>query len=184
MRLFKVIALLLVVVCSGCAAGKVSKPVEVSASESLLPVAVESEGVHGWKYQGRIFVIGNEKTNQAFQEHKHLPYTKTLIGAGPMGETVVFEVDKKDPALAESLVAAFESTPFLLESAQGYNVWKYKGRIYVIGNEKTNEAFKQHKHLPYTKTLIGAGPMGETVVFEVDKKDPALAERLVATFKK
>ena len=33
--------------------------------------------------------------------------------------------------------------------------------------------FKGSGHLPYTWTLIGAGPHGGTVIFEVDKKKPA-----------
>lgn len=42
--------------------------------------------------------------------------------------------------------------------------------------------FAEHGQLPYTKTLIGAGPRGETVIFEVNMKDPALAGWLMETF--
>ena len=35
---------------------------------------------------------------------------------------------------------------------------------------------------PYTRTEIGAGPDGATVVFEVDKDDPSVVERLERSF--
>lgn len=47
-----------------------------------------------------------------------------------------------------------------------------------LGFAKTNAKFLQHKHLPYTRTLLGVGPRGETVIFEVNKKKPELTERL------
>ncbi|MBU2511064.1 hypothetical protein KJ966_06990 [bacterium] len=50
--------------------------------------------------------------------------------------------------------------------------------FYVIGNEKTNQKFKTVHHLPYTKTVLGAGPNGETVIFEVDNKNEAFANQL------
>lgn len=135
-----------------------------------------------WKYDGRIYVIGDAKTNEAFKTNHHLPYTRTILGGGPMGETVIFEVQKKNPAFVDALQKKYENTPFLLRSEPSFWVWKHNGRIYVIGQSKTNEAFKKNHHLPYTKTILGAGPMGETVIFEVDKKDATLADRLVARF--
>jgi len=132
-----------------------------------------------WEHAGRIYVIGQAKTNVFFAEHRHLPYTKTLIGAGPRGETVVFEVNKKDPALVARLMETFLNTPYPLDrDGADYQVYGYQGRLFVLGQEGTAEKFMEHKHLPYTRTLLGAGPRGETVIFEVNKKQPALTERL------
>ncbi|MFN2258064.1 MAG: hypothetical protein ABR516_06255 [Desulfuromonadaceae bacterium] len=141
---------------------------------------IDSAGtdLHIYKYDGRIYVIGSEETRADFEQHKHLPYTKTLLGAGPNGETVIFEVDKSDAAYADSLIDEYNSIPWVLEENATYTAWKYQGRIYVIGNAETNASFARHKHLPYTKTILGAGPGGETVIFEVDKKDPEFADRL------
>lgn len=135
-----------------------------------------------WKYDGRIYVVGSEKTNNAFQNTHFLPYTRTILGLGPQGETVIFEVQKKNPEFVAGLQKKYEHTPMLLRSAKNFWVWKYNGRIYVIGQHKTNEAFKANHHLPYTKTILGLGPQGETVVFEVNKKDPSLAESLRQQF--
>jgi ABC-type microcin C transport system duplicated ATPase subunit YejF len=145
--------------------------------------------VHGnddffvWKHHGRLYVLGSLESNQSFMAHQHLPYTRTLLGAGPQGETVVFEVDKKNPEHVARLQERFVHTAFLIDSnGEDFFVYKLAERYYVIGQEKTSEQFRAHQHLPYTRTLLGAGPQGETVVFEVDKKNPALAERLVSSY--
>lgn len=126
---------------------------------------------------GRIYVIGDTETHNAFKTTHHLPYTHTRIGYGPKGETVIIEVNKKIPALQRRLLAQFDT------NHRYYAEEKHDGRYYVIGDNSTHDMFKKTHHLPYTKTLIGAGPKGESVVIEVNKKNPHLATRLEATFR-
>ena len=131
-----------------------------------------------YKYKTRIYVVGSRKMSQKFSKQHHLPYTRTILGAGPTGETVIFEVQKKNSAYVNRLQEKFESTPKLLSSQPSFHVWKFKGRIYVIGKDKTHKAFRTNLFLPYTKTILGAGPSGETVIFEVDKKNGNFADGL------
>ncbi len=167
-----------------CTPNQVSIPsssTSQSTHDALGPVLVSSNGnnFYVWKYNGRIYVIGSAGMSQAFEKNYHLPYTRTILGAGPKGETVVFEVKKKQPDYTDRLVSRFDSTPFLIDSkGSRYFVWKYQSRIYVIGNEKTNKTFKVTHHLPYTKTILGFGPFGETVIFEINKKDPGFVDIL------
>ncbi|MBU2646637.1 hypothetical protein KKI24_18150 [bacterium] len=155
---------------------------QVSSSEAVM-LDAQGEDYFVWKYHNRLFVIGDPETSANFQKMHHLPLTKTVLGAGPSGETVVFEVNKKDDAFADRLKERFENTPFLMETeGDDYNVWQYQGRIFVIGNKNTNEKFKALHHLPYTKTILGAGPRGETVVFEEDPKNPEFAEQLKSKY--
>lgn len=58
------------------------------------------------------------------------------------------------------------------------------GRIYVIGREATHAGFKRTSQMQFTKTFIGAGPEGATLVFEVNDKAPQLCERLTAEYAK
>jgi len=147
------------------------------------PELIEAEyGYWVYEHEGRIYVVGQASTNHAFRKSGHLPYTRTILGAGPDGETVVFEVDKKDPQVVERLQATYLNQPLLVEGQTGYWVYEHKGRLYVVGQPSTKEQFQQSGHLPYTRTILGAGPNGETVVFEVDKGDPRLVERLQSTF--
>lgn len=171
--------LLLGFIVTGCATG--AKNAQMEMPEKVLSGA---DGFTVWAYADRHYVTGSEKMNKMFAEHHHLPYTKTILGAGPHGETVVFEVDKKDSAFVEGLMEKYNQTTFLIESkGDNYNVYKYNGRIYVIGDPKTRDSFVEHHHLPYTKTLLGAGPGGETVIFEVNKKDPSFVEKLMKMYK-
>ena len=74
--------------------------------------------------------------------------------------------------------------PSLVASTgDNYYVYKHEGRLYVIGSQEMSKQFAAHGHLPYTRTVLGAGPNGETVVYEVDTKEPAYAERLMAQYK-
>ncbi len=180
MRLTLVIFAWITLLIMGCSTQQTPSSGHTEADK---PMSVESEeNYHVWKHKGRIYVVGQEKTNTKFEKFGHLPYTRTLLGAGPNGETVVFEVDKKNPKLADKLQARYTGKPFPVQSEKGYHVWEHHGRIYVISNKKTNEKFKKFGHLPYTRTLLGAGPNGETVVFEVDKKNPKVADKLESKY--
>lgn len=179
MKKLLMLTLLLVVFASGCVTtGKTVKtvtPEKIYSGENYFTI---------WEYSGRYYVTGNEVMNKKFAEHHHLPYTKTILGAGPQGQTVVFEVNKKDDSYVENLMKTFDNTPLLVESkGDNYFVYKCHGRIYVIGNPKTRDFFVEHKMLPLTKTLLGAGPGGETVVFEEAKKNPKFAEDLIKKYK-
>lgn len=137
-----------------------------------------------WEHLDRHYVIGSEASNAKFKKSPHLPYAKTILGAGPSGETVVYEINKKDGAYAERLMDTYEKTPFLVESkGDNYFVYKVHGRYYVVGNEATRDKLVKNGHIPYAKTILGAGPNGETVVFEIDKKEPELTEKLMKMFK-
>lgn len=169
--------LLLTLFVVGCAS---TQTAEKAAPEKVY----SADNMIVWSYADRHYVTGSDKMHKMFAEHQHLPYTKTLLGAGPNGETVVFEVAKKDASFAEGLIEKYNQIPFLITSkGDTYNVYKYNGRIYVIGDPKTRDFFVEHHHLPYTKTLLGAGPGGETVIFEVNKKDPSFVEKLIKMYK-
>lgn len=129
---------------------------------------------------GRIYVIGRKDTAEQFIKSPHLPYTRTRIGEGPAGATLIFEVDKKDPTLVEGLERAWDAS-----AGQDVPFWVHHkdGRLYVIGQAKTNETFIAQGHMPYAKTLIGEGPHGVTLIFEIDKKNPELAQKLIRAFR-
>lgn len=72
-------------------------------------------------------------------------------------------------------------TPVAAPSAF-YSEVALDGRIYVLGQEKSAKAFATSRHLTTTKTFVGGGPNRETVVFEVDDKQPELLGRLLTSF--
>lgn len=128
------------------------------------------------EHDGRLYVVGSAETKATVAGGGHMPYTLTKIGAGPHGETVVIEVDKKNPALQNRLWNTFRAEYLYYAEIPAH------GRIYIVGSPKAQADFLKTHHLPYTRTLIGAGPNGETLVFEVDKKNDALVTRLQREF--
>ena len=167
----------------GCASKKTSSGDPApAAGDAAVDAASAADDWYEEVYKdGRYYVFGQEKTYEAWKQTHHMPYTRTQIGAGPRGETLVFEIDKKNP----------EWTGWLEEMY----AWKHKddpkpyfsqierdGRFYVVGSEAMEAKFKKTGHLPYTRTFIAAGPGGKTVVVEVDKKDPGLTDWLVQQF--
>ncbi|SHJ17330.1 hypothetical protein SAMN02745165_01690 [Malonomonas rubra DSM 5091] len=174
-----IMMVMMFVALTGCAS--TAKQVDVDTPQMLL----SKEGnFFVYDYLDRHYVVGSEESSEKFAAHGHMPYAKTVLGAGPHGETVVFEIAKKDPNLTERLMSTYERTPFLVESkGDDYAVYKYMNRLYVVGSKESSEKFAAHGHMPYAKTVLGAGPAGETVVFEINKKEADLTERLMKMFK-
>ena len=136
------------------------------------PEATETITYSAYKHDGRIYVISKPETIESFKKTGHMPYTRTFIGEGPKGETIVVEVDKKDNVFAEKLYTAYRTDfPY-------YKEFNQHGRIYIVGQKETYIGLLNTGHMPYTRTFIGEGPKGETIVVEVDKKDKTLADRL------
>ena len=128
-------------------------------------------------HDGRIYVLGSAESAAKFKATHHLALTKTMIGEGPNGESVVLEVSKEDPELANRLWVDYANDN--IKYFERY----HDGRVYVMGSLATLEAFKKTHHLPLTKTYISEGVNGESVVIEESKDDATLSTRLWAAYK-
>lgn len=119
---------------------------------------------------GRIYPIADVKNYLGFLEHGELIFTRTRIGEGPDGATLVFGIEKKEadelgkPAKAELFYDGkyVPSGPF-------YGEVLMDGRFYVFGTWKDFKDFLQHKEVTFTFTEVGAGPKGETVIYALNK---------------
>lgn len=133
--------------------------------------------------EGRYYAFGDTKNYFDFLAHNEVALTRTRIGAGPGGNTVVFgitndDVKKNTPSLAEQV---FDGK---LQAAPDFHGEVVKnGRYYVFGNLKDMMDFAQFGEVPYSYTDIGAGPKGETLVW-VMNKDSYAKGRPVATIAK
>lgn len=123
---------------------------------------------------GRIYPIADAKNYLAFLDVNELIYTRTRIGAGPDGETLVFGIEKKEaddlnkPARAELFYdGKMEvSGPFYGEVAKD-------GRFLVFGTWQDFKDYLVNKEITYTFTEVGSGPKGETVIYAMNKKTSA-----------
>jgi len=97
---------------TGCTMHDASKPPEAAKAEARQAAASAPAGMASGFYQekehnGRLYVFGTEKAFQAGKEAPDFAYSKTFVGAGPGGKTVVVEADSKDLALQNRLIAEF-----------------------------------------------------------------------------
>ena len=103
----------------GCAAQQKAAPgqampeIEETASMEGRPALVNQIGEDFYLYyhDGRHYVIHSVKMARKFKGSGHPPDTRTLIGSGPQGKTVVFEVDKRKAEYVQRLLAQFQTNP-------------------------------------------------------------------------
>jgi hypothetical protein len=137
-----------------------------------------------WKQKGRIFILGpNPTVERDFLRSKELVVSKTFFGEGPKGETVVVEASKSKNQFADLLMERFNARPILIEKrCPDYFVWKEMGRVVVVGSVESSLELETGRELASTRALIGAGPNGETVVFETDNHSRELLQRLATVY--
>lgn len=131
---------------------------------------------YSYEYEGKTYLIGRPASAVDFENEHQLAQSETLEGVGPKGETVVIEIDSEDASLKEFLWQRYkDANLFYTEEVKD-------GQIFVLGSEKSRDAFQQSGTLPNPRTLAGAGPGGEDVHIEVDPENDALVNRLEAEF--
>ena len=185
-------------VTSGCATqsntakAPESKPAATMAAAAAPAVAAQPVTAPTQHYflvfheNGRIYPIADAQNYLAFLDVDELIYTRTRVGAGPAGETVVFGIQKKEaddlnkPSLAEQFYDGKMKVtgPFYGEVARD-------GRFYVFGEWKDFKDYLDHKEVTFTFTEIGTGPKGETVIYALNKKtkDEGRPVALIEAFK-
>jgi len=84
--------------------------------------------------------------------------------------------------LASSGIASLAKPQLVRSVDDDFHIYRKDGRYYVIGSRETLESFLNHGRIPYSRTLLGYGPIGETVVFEIDKNNPNRIEVLQEQF--
>lgn len=159
-------------VFSGCATSQS----ESAAKAEAKPVATAPVTAPTQYYflvfheNGRVYPIADVKNYLAFMEVDELIYTRTRVGAGPDGETIVFGIEKKEaddlnkPAKAELFYDGKMEVagPFYGEVVKD-------GRFHVFGTWKDFKDYLTNKEITYTFTEVGSGPKGETVIYALNK---------------
>lgn len=158
-------------VMAGCATGA-SK----SADSSATVVAGEAKAVAEQNLfmvhheNGRLYVLGDAHLYRVFLATDEVALTRTRIGAGPDGQTLIFGMNKDDakrggPTDAENVYDG-KQTPeghFYGEVFKG-------GRYYVFTLWSDMANYLKHGEVALTYTEIGSGPKGETVIYALNKK--------------
>ena len=117
---------------------------------------------------GRIHAFGDTKNYFDFLAHGEVVLTRTQIGAGPGGKTLVYGITSADvkantPSPAEQLMAASASPEGF------YGEVLKNGRFYLFGDLKEMKDFISFGEVAYGYTDIGVGPKGESLVYVMNK---------------
>ena len=118
---------------------------------------------------GRVHAFGDTKNYFDFLAHGEVALTRTQIGAGPGGKTLVFgitgdDVKANQPSRGEQILGG------TLPATSGFYGEVYKGnRFYLFGDLKDMTDITAFGEVPYSYTDIGVGPKGETIVYVMNK---------------
>jgi hypothetical protein len=163
-------------VMSGCAtqsntAQAPSKPA-ATATAAVQPATAPTQHYFlVFHENGRIYPIADAKNYLAFLDVDELIYTRTRIGAGPAGETIVFGIEKAESKdLAKPSVAEQLYDGKMKVSGPFYGEVLKDGRFHVFGNWQDFKDYLVNKEITYTFTEVGSGPKGETVIYAMNKQ--------------
>jgi hypothetical protein len=172
--LFAVVAL-----AAGCAtdpapATKAAPPAAAAAPASAAAPAAAPASAPVELYvvlpdTGRIHAFGDTKNYFDFLAHGEVALTRTQIGAGPGGKTLVFGITGDDvkanrPSRGEQVMSGG------LPATGGFYGEVFKdGRFYLFGDFKDMKDYMAFGEVPYSYTNVGAGPKGETIVMVMNK---------------
>jgi hypothetical protein len=174
-RLPFVLSALAMVAFSGCATSQNATPAKAEAKPAVAasaPVAAPTQHYFLVFHENeRIYPIADVKNYLAFMDVDELIYTRTRVGEGPDGATLVFGIEKKEsddlnkPSKAELIYDGklMPTDPFYAEVVKD-------GRYHVFGNAQDFKDYLVNKEITYTFTEVGTGPKGETVIYAMNKK--------------
>ncbi|MDM7456021.1 MAG: hypothetical protein P3W97_001830 [Tepidimonas sp.] len=165
---------------AGCATQPATAPTAATQSEAAKPAATSAATPAASTAQarefyvvlpedGRYYAFGTFKLYQDYLAHGEVPLTRTRIGAGPNGRTVVFAITNDDVKRGQASVPEQVFDGKLGAAADFYGEVFKDGRYYVFDELKDLMDFAAFGEVPYSFTDIGAGPNGATVVWVMNK---------------
>lgn len=156
---------------SGCTANETvteaSKAAPVVATKA--PATLNNEDMYVVMEDGRLNVFYEAELYKSFLSVGEATFRKTLIGEGPKGETVMHGLTKADSKKASGIPSVEMLAGRLAPAEVFYGEIRHDGRINVFDNWDLFKEYLVNHEVTFRVTEIGAGPIGETVVFAQTK---------------
>ena len=153
----------------GCATQGASSGAAIPATAAEKKDVAEQQMFMTFHENGRVYVLGDPALQRIFLKTDEVALTRTRIGDGPGGRTLIFGMNKDDakrggPTAAEMMYDGKQAPagPFYGEVTKD-------GRYYVFVDWNDMSDYLKHGEVPLTYTEIGAGPKGETVIYALNK---------------
>jgi hypothetical protein len=154
---------------AGCATDPVPATAQAAPAASAAAAAAPVELFVVLPETGRVHAFGDTKNYFDFLAHGEVALTRTQVGTGPGGKTLVFGITNDDvkankPSRGEQILSG------ALPAGSGFYGEAYKsGRFYLFGDLKDMKDYMAFGEVPYSYTDVGAGPKGETLVMVMNK---------------
>lgn len=151
-----------------CATGGGDSPAPTAAKPAA-PTAASFYAVADNAKLNRLYVFGDTTNYLQYMEHGEVPYTRSRIGAGPGGKSLVFGITRDDVKAKQPSMGEQVYDGKLIGGADFYGEFFKGGRYYVFGEWKDFKDFQERGEVTYTFTEVGTGPKGETIVYGLNK---------------
>lgn len=170
---------------AGAMGGCASNGAKTSATPAAAPAAetktvAEQQLFMTFHENGRVYVLGDSNLQMIFMQTDEVALTRTRIGEGPDGRTLIFGMNKDDakrggPTDTENMYDG------KLEPAGAFYGEVFKdNRYYVFVIWQDMAAYLKHGEVSLTHTEIGVGPKGETVIYALNKDTSKLGRPVAA----
>ena len=179
-----------VLALSGCAAkgswmgADAEKTYDKELETKRLAEVLNNDDYYEIHKDGRIYVLADAKGYKTWLKTDEIPLGVTKIGSGPHGETLRFELSKKEAKVMESKVGFQGGAQNMFEGkVEGlpkdfFGFVMDKDVYYAFDNWKQLDGFRKTGQMPAGANTVKAGaPDGKTVVYANN------SEALVQRFK-
>lgn len=142
----------------------------VAAKKVVEPIGTTAQYFLVYPKDGRLWAFGDAKNYLDYMAHGEIALTRSRIGGGPQGQTIVFGItggeakDVKKLSVAEQI---FEG--YLVGGTDFYGEIVKNGRYHVFGEWQDFKDYLTHGEMIYTFAEIGTGPKGESVIYALNK---------------
>jgi len=164
-----IVAMGLVGAMGGCATQGANTGAATPAAAAEKKAAAEQQMFMTFHENGRLYVLGDPKLQQVFMQTDEVALTRTRIGEGPDGRTLIFGMNKDDAKAGGPTAAEMMYDGKLEPAGPFYGEVIKDGRYYVFVEWKDMADYLKHGEVPLTYTEIGTGPKGETVIYALNK---------------
>lgn len=182
-----IVAMALAGAMGGCATQANDPGAAAPAAAAKKKAALELSLFMTFHENGRVYVLGDPELQRIFMETDEVALTRTRIGEGPDGSTLIFGMNKNDAKRGGPTVAEMMYDGKLGPSAVFYgNVFDFYGEVFRNGRYTVFVEWKdmldylKHGEVALTYTEIGSGPKGETVIYALNKNTAKLGKPVAA----
>ena len=154
---------------SGCATQDTYSNTEMPVAAAEKKAVEEQQLFMTFHENGRVYVLGDTKLQEIFMQTDEVALTRTRIGEGPDGRTLIFGMNKNDAKRGGPTDAEMMYDGKMEPTGPFYGEVIKDGRYYVFVEWKDMVGYLKNAEVPLTYTEIGTGPKGETVIYALNK---------------